>query len=118
MAKTSNHFKKLIQAKLKEAGKTQDQLAKELGKSASAMSHLLNRGTNDPEIMKIIARFLNFDLSFLNAHSQIKSHGNVTENDCQEQLEYLKELLKAKDELIRSKDETIAALRQTIKQLN
>lgn len=118
MKKKASPFKMLIQSHLKKSGKTQEQLATELKKSPSAMSHLLQRGTNDKEIMNIIARFLNFDVSLFNADSQIRSKGSAfqqVDKDCEEQLEYMKELLKAKDDIIRSKDETIAALRQSIR---
>jgi transcriptional regulator with XRE-family HTH domain len=117
--KKEGSFKSFVQSKLKAAGKTQKELADRLGASESALSHLLSRGTSDPDIMKIIAQFLNFDVSLFNSNSQIKSHltsGQEVEKSHIEQLEHMKELLKMKDELIKSKDETIAALRQSLNQ--
>jgi len=94
---------------------TQEQLAKKLNMSESNLSHMLSRGTTDPDIMKIIAQFLKFDVSLFNRDSQIKSPGaqmQPVEKDYQNQVEYLKEIIKAKDDLIRAKDELIANLKR------
>lgn len=107
-------FKTIIQARLKELGKKQEDLAKELNTTPSNLSHLLKRGTSDPHIMKIIARFLNFDVNFLNEDSQIKSKGStyLKVEDCIEQLEHMKEMLKMKDAVIESQRELITTLKQ------
>lgn len=118
MKKEESEFKKKVQARLKQVGKTQKQLATVLDLSDSAMSHLLSRGTNDPDIMKIIAQFLNFDMSFLNTNSQIKTSDSSfqqVDKETTEKIEHLKELIKAKDETIKAKDETIEVLRQQVK---
>lgn len=114
MPKKHTRFKSIIQARLKELDKTQGDLAKELNTTPSNLSHLLRRGTSDPNIMKIIARFLNFDVNFLNEDSQIKTKGStyLKVEDCIEQLEHLKEMLKMKDAVIESQRDLITTLKQ------
>lgn len=114
MPKKHTQFKNIIQSRLKELGRTQAELADELKTTQSNLSHLLTRGTNDPDIMKIIARFLNFDVNFLNEDSQIKSKGStyLKVEDCVKQLEHLQELIRAKDAVIESQRELISTLKQ------
>lgn len=114
MKKQPSRFKMLVQSMLKEKGVKQEDLAKRLGISTSNLSHLLARGTSDPEIMKIIAQFLKVDISLLNTNSQIKSPGakiQQIEKDCLDELDRVKLELQAKIELCNQKEETIQALK-------
>lgn len=117
MPKKQSPLKAAIQSKLKDKGLKQKDLAEKLGVSESNLSHTLNRGSLDRELMIKISKLLSVDMSFFNTNSQSKSPGGtnqVIEKDYEEQLDHLKELLKIKDALIASKDETISALRESL----
>lgn len=106
-------FSQIIQAELKKKGLKQKDLAEYLNKSEAALSQMLANESFKPDIMIRISQFLGVDLNFFSRDVTSKS---VTQPEDQENVKFLKEIIKTKDEVIESQKELIATLKSKLRE--
>lgn len=106
-------FSQIIQAELKKKGLKQKDLAEHLNKSEAALSQMLANESFKPDIMIRISQFLGVDLNFFSSGVTSKS---VAKPEDQENVKFLKEIIRTKDEVIESQKELIATLKSKLKE--
>lgn len=111
-----------VKERLDSVGKTQTELARELGMSYYGLSKMLKRGTFKTDYVTRMAKFLNVDINFFGLNSKEGSDNNTVQSgdggiteDYETKVEYLKQVIATKDEVIKAKDELIDTLKEKLK---
>lgn len=108
---------RLAQAR-KKLGLNQAEMAKLLGLTQSAVSHMESTGSITPENMNVISKNYNINMNWLSTGvgKMFNGEDSAEQSGVNEpQVEYLKQVIEAKDEVIASLKDQIELLKSTSK---